>query len=80
MAAKANGLVDELGSLMYAIDLAVAKAGIRSVADVKVVEFPGTAGWLAIWDAFGFDLTAIGYECADLLRGRRKPGVRRAAA
>ena len=36
-------------------------------------------GWLAVWDRFGDDLTKLGYTLADAIRGRRKPGVKRAA-
>jgi len=38
--AKANGLVDELGGLSYAIDLAKKKAGIQDDKNVKFYEFP----------------------------------------
>jgi transcriptional regulator with XRE-family HTH domain len=37
------------------------------------------AGWLAIWDTFSPTLADLGYGCEDLLRGHRKPGVKRAA-
>ncbi|MDZ7393053.1 MAG: S49 family peptidase [candidate division KSB1 bacterium] len=40
VAAKARGLVDEVGGLSQAVDMARARAGIRPGAEVEVVELP----------------------------------------
>lgn len=63
---------------------AAARAGVNPIQWAQVetgsdAKSFGTAGWLAIWDAFEPVFEQLGYTCADLLRGRRKPGVKRAA-
>ena len=62
---------------------AAKRAGVSPIqwAQVETGEKSfGTAGWLKIWDAYHQTLRALGYSCADLLRGHRKPGPRAAAA
>ena len=45
--AKSVGLVDDLGGLLLALDLASARAGLEQGQRTNVVEYPGSAGWFA---------------------------------
>lgn len=80
-----NKVMRELRDVLQLSQRAAAKrAGVSDVqwAQVEagnVNKSFSTRGWLAIWHAFEPTLRGLGYECDDLLRGRRRSG-RKAAA
>jgi protease-4 len=43
---KASGLVDELGGLLTAIGLARKHTGLKPDAEIEIIEFPRSKGWL----------------------------------
>lgn len=45
--ARSLGLVDEVGGLLLALDLACARAGIAKLEGAQVVEYPSASGWFA---------------------------------
>jgi protease-4 len=66
--AKANGLVDELGGLMRAIEIAKERAGIAADEDVEMVVYPARRSlYEALSEQFG---AHAGFNVWSVLAGR----------
>jgi transcriptional regulator with XRE-family HTH domain len=75
-ALRAHLKITQREAAAQAVVDAIQWAQVETGADGKSFS---TAGWLAIWGQFGPTLTLLGYGCDDLMRGRKRSGVRRAA-
>jgi protease-4 len=63
-----NGLVDGLGGMLLAIDVAASKAGLKAGVNYEIVEYPARAGWFELpWHVPGVLASSPASEWDDLL-------------
>lgn len=67
--ARSLGLVDELGGLNLALEIASARAGLEPGQRTKVVEYPGSAGWFSWpWKVPGLAIRVPGEDWEEALQ------------